>query len=167
VAIYTCILDRGVNELPALECVGLVRMAAEANLVPVCEKELRELALMRIVAGIAASNGNRTVDKIAAGHGLVVALEAKRASGGAKLEFVGGLMWIVALGAFPFLDRRMDDLLSGHRFVAPVAKRGHVAYRLEGMLAGRCMTGSTFTHCHGSMNELILPHGGVTCFGYT
>jgi len=73
VAIYTSTVDRGVNELPALKCVSLVRVAAEANLVPLCEKELRELALMRIVAGTAASNGNRTVDKIAAGHGLVVA----------------------------------------------------------------------------------------------
>jgi len=76
-------------------------------------------------------------------------------------------MWIMALGAFPFLYRWMDNLLPGHWFVAPATKCRHVAYRLEGMFAGRRMTGSTLTHRHGPMNELILPHGGVTCFGNT
>jgi hypothetical protein len=155
------------NELLALKCLCLVRVAAEAHIVPLRKKKLRKLALVRIVARAAASNGDRPVDKVAAGHPLVVAQEAKRASGSAELEFVWGLMRIMALGAFPFLYRRMDDLLSGHGLMAPAAKRGHIGYRLEGMLAGLGMTGSALAHRHGPMNEFILPHGRVTFCGNT
>jgi hypothetical protein len=155
------------NELLALKCLCLVRVAAEAHIVPFCQEKLWKLALVCIVTGTAASNGHRTVDNVAAGNGFVVAPEAQRASGSAELEFVGGLMRVVALGAFPFLHRRMNDLLSGHRFVARAAKRGDTGYRFEGMLAGRCMTGSAVAHRHGSMNKFILPHGSMTFCGYT
>ena len=119
------------------------------------------------MAGAAAARGNRTVNKFAARDAFIMAKKAEVASSGAELEFVRGLMRIMALGALPFLYRRMDDLLSGHLFVALVTELADIGYRCKRMPASLLMTGITFAPCYGSMDELILPHGGVTFCGYT
>jgi hypothetical protein len=166
-AVYTSLLHRGVSKLRALGGVGFVRVAGEADIVPFRHKKFWVITLVGGVAGAAASRSNRTVDKFAACHGFVMATKAEVASNGAELEFVRGLMRIMALGALPFLYRRMDDLLSGHLFVALVTKLADIGYRCKRMLARLLMTGITFAPCYGSMDELILPHGGMTFCGYT
>ena len=166
-AVYTSLLHRGVRKLRALGCLGLVRVAGEADIVPFRHEKLWVIALVGGVAGAAASRGNRAVDKFASCQGFVMAKKAELASGSAELEFVRGLMRTMALCALPFLHRGMDDLLSGHLFVALVTELADIGYRRKRMLACLLMTGLTFAPCHGSMDELILPHGGVTFCGYT
>jgi hypothetical protein len=119
------------------------------------------------MTGAAASRSNRTMDKFAACHGFVMATKAELASNGAELEFVRGLMRIMALSALPFLYRRMDDLLSGHLCVAFITELADIGYRCKRMLASLLMTGITFAPCYGSMDELILPLCGMTFCGYT
>jgi hypothetical protein len=166
-AVYTRILYRGVSKLRALGGLGLVRVAGEADIIPFRHEKLWVIALVGGVAGAAASRSNRAVDKFAACQGFVMATKAEVASNGAELEFVRGLMRIMALGALPFLYRRMDDLLSGHLFVTLVTELADIGYRCKRMLACLLMTGITFAPCDGSMDELVLPHGGVTFCGYT
>jgi hypothetical protein len=166
-AVYTSLLHRGVSKLRALGGLSFVRVAGEADIIPFRNKKLWVIALVGSMAGTAASRGNRTVDKFASCHGFVMATKAELASNGAELEFVRGLMRTMALCALPFLYRSMDDLLSGHLFVALVTKLADFGYRCKRMLACLFMTGITFAPCHGSMDELILPHGGVTFCGYT
>jgi hypothetical protein len=166
-AVHTRVLHRGVGKLRALGGLGFVRVAGEADIVPFRHKKPWVITLVGGVAGAAASRSNRTVHEFAAGHGFVMATKAELASSGAELEFVRGLMRIMALGALTFLYRRMDDLLSGHLFVALVTELADIGYRRERMLACLLMTGITFAPCYGSMDELVLPHGGVTFCGYT
>ena len=166
-AIYTSLLRRGVSKLRALGGLGLVRVAGEADLVAFRHEKLWVITLVGGVAGAAASRSNRTVDKFAACHGFVMATKAEVASNGAELEFVRGLMRIMALGALPFLYRRMDDLLSGHLFVALVTELADIGYRCKRMLASLLMTGITFGRRYGSVDELVLPLCGMTFCGYT
>jgi len=74
VAAYAPQLHRRMNELRALNGIGLVRVAVETDLVPFRDEEFRKLALVHVVAGAATSFGNRTVDEFAAEEdGFVVA----------------------------------------------------------------------------------------------
>jgi len=166
-AAYTSLLHRGVNKLRALGGLGFVLVAGEADIVPFRHKKLWIITLVVGVAGAAASHGNRTVNKCAACQGFVMATKAEVAAGSAELKFVRGLMRIMALGALPFLYRRMDDLLSGHLIVALVTELADIGYRRKRMLACLLMTGITFAHGYGSMDELLLPHAGMTFCGYT
>lgn len=166
-AVHTRVLHRGVSELRSLGVLGFVRVAGEADLVPFRHKKLWVIALVGGVAGAAASRSNRSVDKFAACHGFVMATKTELAASGAELEFVRGLMRIMALCALPFLYRSMDDLLSGHLFVALVTELADIGYRRKRMLACLLMTGFTFAPRDGSMDELVLSHGGVTFCGYT
>lgn len=81
VAAYAPQLYRRVNELRALNSIGLVRVAVETDLVPFRYKEFWKLALVHVMASAAASFGNRAVDEFAADdNGFVVAKEAEIAA---------------------------------------------------------------------------------------
>ena len=167
VAAYAPQLHWRMNELRALNGLGLVRVAVEADLIPVSREKFRKIALVHVVTSAATSFGNRTMDEFAAGdNGFVVAKKAEIAPGSSELELVRGLMRTMALGALTLLHRCMNNLLRGQLPVAFGTELSHIGYRFEFMFSCLFMTGFTLTHRHGPMDKLIFPHFGVTFVGY-
>lgn len=55
----------------------------------------------------------------------------------------------------------MDKGLRCQPLMAFITKLPHIFYRLEFVLTDLLMTGNTFTHRHGPMDEFILTHSRV------
>lgn len=140
-------------------------MAVEADLVPLGQQQLGKIALMHRVTGAAASCPNRAVHELASDDGTLVAEEAEVRAGGAKLEFVRGLVRIVATGAFPLLHRGVDELLGYEILMTVVTQLPDVRYWLEFVLAVKDVAEGAVSSGDRPVNELFLPHPGVASVG--
>lgn len=70
-------------------------------------------------------------------------------------------MRIMATGAIPLLDRRMDDLIVEFLVVAIVAKLSDILDRLEFMGSGRFVAICALIQGHRTMDKFLLAHLGV------
>jgi hypothetical protein len=163
-AAYTPFLHRGMGKLLPLDLLGLVGMAVKADLVPLGQKEFGEITLMNGMTGAAASGRNRAVDKFADDDGAFVAEETEIGPCCAKLELIGGLVRIMASGAFPLLNGGMDELFRCEVFVAVGAELPHVGYRLEFMLTLGNVAESAVTSGNRTVDKLVLSH---LCMAFT
>jgi hypothetical protein len=154
------------HELPFLELFGFVRMTAETDIVTICQKKFRERALMHGMAGAAASDGNRTVNKFPPCQGFFMAEKTEVASFSAQLEFVGRLMRVMAFCAFSFFYRCMDDFHLIELLVAFFAELSDIADRDKLVFIYQLMAGGTIRHCNWPMDIFVLPHAGMAFFRY-
>ncbi len=147
------------REFFILKRFSLICMAAETDLVPGCQEELRELTLVHGMTSAAASHRNRAMHELPADYGfLVVTEKTKVTAGGAKLELVWRLMRIVTAYAFPLLHRSMNEFLGGQLLVAVVTEFPNVSNGFELMFFDLLMAKCTVPHRDRPVNELLLSH---------
>jgi hypothetical protein len=152
------LLDRDVGKLLVLECLGLIGMAFETDGIDCRPQQLGEIRLVHVVAGGAASDGNRPMDELALHDGPVMALEAEFRPGRAKLEFVGGLVGIMAGEAFPLFDRGVYVLVGIEPLVALGAQLARVINRCKRMLSRRLVAEGAVARCYGTMHIPLGAH---------
>jgi len=167
VTVHACLLHRRVHELFLLEFFCFVRMAAETDVVPLCQKQLRELTLMNGVTGTAASNCNRAVDKFPPDQGLVMAEEAEVAARRTQLELVGGLVRVVTFYTLAPFHRGMDNFHLIRLLVAFFAEFSDITDRVKLVLADLLVAGSALCYCNRPVDKFVLPHAGMAFFRYT
>jgi hypothetical protein len=77
VAAHAVVLHRRMGEFLPLEGIDLFSVAVEADLVPLGQKKLGEIALVHAVAGIAVAGRDRPVNEFATNDGAFVAEKAE------------------------------------------------------------------------------------------
>jgi len=165
-ALHAGLTDRGVGKLLVLEGLGLVGMAFETDGIGGCAQQFGEIALMYGMTGRAATNGGRTMCKLAFHYGAVMTRETELGAGGTKLVFVGGLVRVMAGKTLAFLYRRMHVFVRIEPFVTFSAQLSGVFNLFEVVLPCRLVTEDTIARCHGTMNIFLCFHAvmAIRCF---
>jgi len=93
---------------------------------------------------------------------FVVAHETQVHPVRAKLEFVRGLVRVVALGAISFFNRLVNSFLRINAVMTFVAELSDLSDRREFVFTFLHVTGCAITHRCRAMDKLFLPHFTMT-----